>query len=224
MNRRTRAARDAFAAARFPLAALAAGACRIAMAAGEATEDIRDIRGPKLILPWWFVAAVIGGVLLIALLGVLLWRRLRRRRARVLLPFEVALARLEEIRPLMEPARAREFSIAVSDIVRTYIERRFAVTATHQTTEEFLHDLLESPESALLRHRALLSEFLHQCDLVKFAGLSLTLQNMDSLHLAARAFVLETSKSEPAADPAPGARDSSSAAGTSPAAPSEGGA
>ena len=37
--------------------------------AGEASEDIRDIRGPKLILPWWFVAAVIGGVLLIALLG-----------------------------------------------------------------------------------------------------------------------------------------------------------
>ena len=95
--------------------------------------------------------------------------------------FEAALARLEEIRPLMEPARAREFSIAVSDIVRTYIERRFAVTATHQTTEEFLHDLLESPESALLRHRVLLSEF-------------------------ARAFVLETSKPEPeAADPDAGA-------------------
>ena len=97
-------------------------------------------------------------------------------------------------------------------IVRTYIERRFAVTATHQTTEEFLHDLLESPESALLRHRVLLSEFLHQCDLVKFAALSLTLQNMESLHLAARAFVLETSKPEPeAADPDAGA-------------PSEGGA
>ena len=196
-------------AARLALAALPAAACRIAMVAGE---DIRDIRGPKLVLPWWLVPAAIGGVVLLALLGFLLWRRLRRRRTRALLPFEAALARLEEIRPLMEPARAREFSIAVSDIVRTYIERRFAVTATHQTTEEFLHDLLESPESALLRHRVLLSEFLHQCDLVKFAALSLTLQNMESLHLAARAFVLETSKPEPeAADPDAGA-------------PSEGGA
>jgi hypothetical protein len=215
--------RRRFRVAHFSCAALLAGTCRIAMAAGEASEDIRDIRGPKLILPGWLVAAAIGGVLLIALLGFLLWRRLRRRRARVLLPFEVALARLEEIRPMMEPARAREFSIAVSDIVRTYIERRFAVTATHQTTEEFLHDLLESPESALLRHRGLLSEFLHQCDLVKFAGLSLTLQNMESLHLAARSFVLETSKPEPEADAAPGAR-ASAVAGPSPVAPSEGGA
>jgi hypothetical protein len=118
----------------------------------------------------------------------------------VLLPFEIALQRLEEIRSLMQPADAREFSIAVSDVVRRYIEERFAVTATHRTTEEFLHDLLESSHAPLARHRALLSEFLQACDLVKFAGMSLTLQNMESLHHSARAFVLETSKpDEPAA-------------------------
>jgi len=99
----------------------------------------------------------------------------------------------------MQPPQAREFSIAVSDVVRRYIEQRFEVIATHQTTEEFLRDLLATSRSALLRHRALLTEFLHQCDLVKFAGMSLTAQNMESLHHSARAFVLETAQPDPQA-------------------------
>jgi hypothetical protein len=172
-----------------------------ASALAETAEDIRDIRGPKFIFPPWFLPAVIAGAVLLVLGGWGLWRWLRRRRRpRVLLPFEIALQRLEEMRALMQPEDAREFSIAVSDVVRRYIEERFAVTATHRTTEEFLHDLLESSHAPLARHRALLSEFLQQCDLVKFAGMSLTLQNMESLHQSARAFVLETAKpDEPAA-------------------------
>jgi hypothetical protein len=166
-----------------------------APAPAEGSEDIRDIRGPKYMFPPWLLPAVIAGAVLLALGGWGLWRRLRRRRQpRVLLPFEVALQRLEEMRALMQPEDAREFSIAVSDVVRRYIEERFSVTATHRTTEEFLHDLLESSHAPLARHRALLSEFLQACDLVKFAGMSLTLQNMESLHHSARAFVLETAK------------------------------
>ena len=175
MNRRTRAARDAIAAARVSLAALAAGACRIAMAAGEASEDIRDIRGPKLILPWWFVAAVIGGVVLIALLGYPPLAAADGAGAPACCCLSrSALARLEEIRPLMQPARAREFSIAVSDIVRTLHRaafRRHRHAADHRGVPARSARIAGS---ALLRHRALLAEFLHQCDLVKFAGLSLT--------------------------------------------------
>jgi hypothetical protein len=125
------------------------------------------------------------------------WRReRRRRRPRTPLPFEVALQRLEGVRALMQPQNAGAFSIAVSDIVRSYIERAFEFTATHRTTEEFLRDLLELRNSVLVRHRALLSEFLHQCDLVKFAGASLTLQNMESLHHSACHFVRATAQPE----------------------------
>ena len=178
-----------------------------------AVEDIRDIRGPKFIFPPWLLPAIIAGAGLLAWVAYGLWRRLRRRRRpRVLLPFEIALQRLEAMRALMQPEDAREFSIAVSDVVRRYIEERFRVTATHRTTEEFLHDLLESVHAPLARHRALLSEFLQQCDLVKFAGMSLTLQNMESLHHSARAFVLETAQpDELIASGAP------TAAGTAPA-------
>ena len=68
----------------------------------------------------------------------------------------MALERLEAARALMQPGRAREFSIEVSDIVREYIEERFQVMAAHRTTDEFLHDLLDFRGSGLAAHRALL--------------------------------------------------------------------
>jgi hypothetical protein len=204
--RRRRAAwTAALAAVLSTVLSIALSAAFIAPAAAEAVEDIRDIRGPKYLFPPWLLPAVIAGAVLLAFGAFGFWRWLRRRRRpRVLLPFEIALQRLEEMRALMQPDDAREFSIAVSDVVRRYIEERFGVTATHRTTEEFLHDLLESSHAPLARHRALLSEFLQACDLVKFAGMSLTLQNMESLHHSARAFVLETAKpDEPVASGAP---------------------
>jgi hypothetical protein len=169
------------------------------MTAGVAApieEDIRDIRGPKYVLPDWVLPAAILSAVLAAAVIYGIWRWRRSRLAAPLLPFEIALQRLEDIRTLMQPARAREFSTAASDIVRWYIEQRFDVTATRRTTEEFLRDLLQSSNASLARHQGLLGEFLYQCDFVKFAALSLTTQNMESLRQSARAFVLETAKPE----------------------------
>lgn len=161
-------------------------------------EDIRDIRGPKDLFPLWLAAVFIAGGVLLAAGGYALWRWKQRRRApRALLPFEIALQRLEDIRKLLESASAREFSIAVSDIVRQYIEVQFSVTATHRTTEEFLRDLLESTNASLAAHRNLLAEFLNQCDLAKFAGVSLSKPILESLHRSARSFVIESSKPPP---------------------------
>jgi hypothetical protein len=166
----------------------------------HSTEDIRDIRGPQSILPRWLLPALIAGGAMLAAGAYGVWRRQRRRRrGRAPLPFEIALQRLEGARALMRPPSAREFSIAVSDIVRSYIERCFDLTATHRTTEEFLRDLLDLPDSPLARHRGLLAEFLEQCDLVKFGDMSLTLQNMESLHRSACDFVRATATPEESA-------------------------
>ncbi|HZE43700.1 MAG TPA: hypothetical protein VE058_07950, partial [Steroidobacteraceae bacterium] len=73
----------------------------------SSAEDIRDIRGPKLLLADWVLPALIAGAAIIALAIYGVWRRRRNRRAHVLLPYEVALQRLEQIRTLMQPARAR---------------------------------------------------------------------------------------------------------------------
>jgi hypothetical protein len=170
-------------------------------------DDIRDIRGPKGIFPLWEVAALLAGAALLSIGGYAAWRWARRRRSpRALQLFEIALQRLEEIRALMQPSSVREFSIAISDIVRRYIEDEFKITATHRTTEEFLRDLLESSNASLAAHRNLLAQFLQQCDMAKFAGVGLSMQIMESLHQSARSFVIESSKPLPAAEPREAAR------------------
>jgi hypothetical protein len=174
-----------------------------------ADGDIRDIRGPKGILPFWLWPAVAAGLVLLAIGGYAAWRWARRKRApRPLEPFEIALERLEAVRRLLTPTSAREFSIAISDVVRQYIEAAFKVTATHRTTEEFLHDLLGASNASLAAHRNLLAEFLHHCDMAKFAGAGLSTQIMESLHQSARSFVIQSSKPSQPPHGAKDARDS----------------
>ena len=174
---------------------------RAAVATAPVSDDIRDIRGPKFFMPFWVVPALLAGIALLALGLYALWRWRRRRRAeRQPLPFEIALQRLEQIRALMQPTSVREFSIAITDTIRQYIEQRFQITAAHRTTEEFLHDLLVTSQESLAAHRSLLDQFLHQCDLAKFAGMSLTRANMESLHESAHTFVVETAKPAPPAE------------------------
>jgi Domain of unknown function (DUF4381) len=164
----------------------------------EAGDDIRDIRGPKAVVPGsWALAAVLACVVVVALcVTYVVWRRRHRGvRPRNLTLSEQTLERLEATRPLMTPATAREFGIAASEVIRGYIEKRFAVVATQRTTEEFLQTLLQNSNEELARHRALLAEFLQQCDFVKFAGASLASADMESLFQSARKFVLETGES-----------------------------
>jgi hypothetical protein len=166
-----------------------------ATAPGVRGEDIRDIRGPKHIpSPWPWPWCLAGGAALAALLYAgWLWNR-RRALIAALLPYEIALARLEEARALMQPENAREFSIAVSEIVRNYIEERFHVWAARRTTEEFLHDLLEPSDALLVSHRALLADFLRHCDLAKFARWILSIGEMSTMLRSAQTFVLQTGR------------------------------
>lgn len=172
-----------------------AAAPAAAVAPSTSSNDIRDIRGPEPIPSTWLWAMGLAGGALVAAggYGVYRWNRQRKIIA-MKLPYEIALERLQAARALMRPETVREFSIAVSDIVRRYIEERFRVMATHRTTEEFLHDLLNPSNALLTAHRASLAEFLNHCDLVKFGGWRLSAQNMESMHQSARSFVFITGK------------------------------
>ena len=165
-------------------------------------EDIRDIRGPRHISsPWLWAVWTAAGVGALAL-GFLAWRWWNRRALlHAKLPYEIALDRLEEARVFMQPESAREFSIAVSEIVRNYIEVRFHAQAARRTTEEFLYDLMEPSDAMLAHHRDLLGDFLRHCDLAKFARWILSVEEMEAMHRSARTFVLETGR--PVAAPTP---------------------
>jgi hypothetical protein len=191
-----------------PLAVTATTATAAASAGAHVPgDDIRDIRGPKGIFPLWMILVLLAVIALLIIGAYAVWRwRRRRQQPRPLTHLEIVLQRLEATRALMQPATVREFSIAISDIVRGHIEYAFDVTATQRTTEEFLHDLLGSSNAptanaSLAAHRSLLEEFLHRCDVAKFAGVTLSQQIMESLYQSAQRFVIETSKPA-AAEPA----------------------
>ena|SRR5437762_1660419 len=159
------------------------------------TADIRDIRGPKTELTSSvIVPALIAGAVLIAI-GFYIFHRRRDRGipARKLTLLEQTLQSLDRIRPLMNPATAREFGNAASEVVRNYIEKRFGVVATQRTTEEFLASLLQGSNESLARHRPLLADFLQQSDYLKFAGATLAVADLEALFDSARGFVVETS-------------------------------
>ncbi len=165
-----------------------------------AGPDIRDIRPPYLIALDWRVLAVVAvaGLLLL----VLIWRTWRwyRLRRPPLTLLQRTLQRLEATRALMQAGDARAFSVAVSDVVRAYVEERFNLLATHLTTPEFLRDCLGQVGSALQVHERALSEFLNYCDLAKFARWSLDAGEMERMLASARQFVESTAT--PVAAPA----------------------
>ena len=164
-----------------------------AAAASTALDDIRDIRGPESVQPDWLLPALLAGAILVAgfLYGVHRWRR-RVRTGPELSLQELALRRLDAIRLQTPPLAAMAFAVAASDIVRRYIEERFGIAATRRTTDEFLADILTSPDSDLIRHRIPLQEFLRRCDYAKFAGAAVELDGVEGIYRGARTFVSET--------------------------------
>lgn len=156
-------------------------------------EDIRDIRG-SIHIPaasrWAWIAALVAlGILLIV--GIWYWFR-RREAVRIQSAYEIAFEALENARSLMRPERARDFSFVVSEIVRIYIDRRFAVGVRHRTTEEFVRALVEDASSPLQGHTERLADFLGHCDLAKFARWALSMEQMEAMHASAWQFVEET--------------------------------
>jgi hypothetical protein len=169
------------------------------------TNGLRDIVGPRPIpsgLEWlWWTLAILA--VLAAALALFLWARRRRLASRAapppIPPHERALQRLEAaLRLLDEP---EPFVVEVSNTARVYLEERFDLHAPERTTEEFLHEVTESP-ALLPEQKESLGRFLESCDLVKFARYEPHQQELRGLHEAAVRLVVET---KPAPHPDGGA-------------------
>ena len=172
-------------------------------------EDV-DVTAPQDIAPpvalpppalplWiWIAAAVIG----LALASGLFWW-LRRRAQRPVPPppprpaHALALEALQRLQRdhLMDQQAIEPFYVRLSSILRQYIEWRFQLRAPEQTTEEFLAEALASG-GLIAVHRDLLSSFLHQCDLVKFARHQPDRRDMRHAFDSAKAFIEQTADDE----------------------------
>jgi hypothetical protein len=146
----------------------------------EGESEPADLKKPvemqeRLLWPWFLLGAV-----LLALAALLWWRRRRRRRpAAAALPVvpaapprpehEIAYEELERLLSsgLLERGEVKAFYIALAEIIRRYLGRRFEFDAFESTSWEILESLRGArfPGPTM----TLLAELLGLCDLVKFA-------------------------------------------------------
>ena len=166
-------------------------------AANTPSRDIKGLAHWPGVFPRW-----ITGLLLIAALAAMAALAVHRflTKPRVILqyppplePHKVALNALRDLlaKGWIESENAEPFYIELSSIIRRYLEHRFGLRAPERTTEEFIR---EAATSRLLSsdHQLLTSEFLEQCDLVKFARHRPVRYDMQNGYNAAERLVLET--------------------------------
>jgi hypothetical protein len=165
--------------------------------------DLRGEAGPFEIEPEptrWGWAIFIGLTVIshVFILGFAL-RRILRRREEIRLhpplppPHEAALAELARIREsgLLDDGKTAEYTDRVSDVLRLYLEERFAIPAPERTTEEFLDEVARAPVLDRERKR-FLADYLTQCDLVKFAAAEPGRRELDEMFGSSVRFVEET--------------------------------
>ena len=133
-------------------------------------RDVKDVvsMAPEQTdsLAWvgWSVGS--AATLVWAAVALLVWPG----RTRQLTPKQWALKQLEQLRDseVMSEGDTEQFYVRLTDIVRQYIERQFAIAAPILTTDEFLAEATQHP-SLQEEQRASLRVFLSLADLVKFA-------------------------------------------------------
>ncbi|MFA4850913.1 MAG: hypothetical protein WC599_00145 [Bacteroidales bacterium] len=145
----------------------------------DTTKAIKDIKGP-LSVPWTFMEILpylIGIVFLAAIIWFLIYYIRKRRRGEALIdfskpklpPHEEAMKALEALRnkKLWQNNKVKEYYTELTEIIRTYIEKRFGIHAMEMTTDEIMTSFgaIDIANNTKMR----LSQMLVLADLVKFA-------------------------------------------------------
>ncbi len=159
-------------------------------------EDLRLLSPPNY--GWVLIVALVVLALVVA---VLISRTFRRPAPTALAtarpePWTVALDALERLAPLLCTERSRDYGIAATGVLRSYIETRYGWHAPKLATEEFLIAAGTSPVLPA-EHRASLGRFLELCDLFKFGRYVAAADELQQLHAAAVAFVLASRPPNP---------------------------
>ncbi len=175
----------------------------VAVDTTQAFRDIKDIyeTRPSLLdwleehWPWlvglWAAFGLIGG-------GAALVQRLRRKRVQDEAPppplplHEAMLARLDQLerQRLWQQGEVKAHHIALTDILRGYVEARLEVPAMERTTDELVQALRVTALPAAQREQ--LASLLHLADLVKFAKLNPAPAENEATIPGARRFILDS--------------------------------
>ncbi len=160
-------------------------------------EGMPDPRGMASQRPLWIGLGSVGLAAVAA--AAALWRRrwpVPRIFSRRLPSWDAALQELDRLLAagLITRGEHDRFYQEMSGLVRRYVERRFAVRAPEQTTEEFLAAAVRI--RPLTEHAPLLKDFLGACDLVKFARHTPARDEVRRAVDACRLFITSTAGAE----------------------------
>lgn len=173
--------------------------------------DIKGVLTPDFVL-WDYIGWFLWPLLVLALiaaawLGYRYWRAHRPEVKEVVAPEPVlpahivAMQALDELsgRKLWQNGLNKQYHTELTDILRSYIERRFEVPAMESTTDQIIDSLYEltvTQRSSVVN----LQQVLSLSDLVKFAKYQPLPEENQLSFVNARMFVEQTKPSEPHAD------------------------
>lgn len=165
-------------------------------------EDIRDIRGPIVIPPWWRwpLAVAVAALLAFAIVLVVRWWRAR---AKTLTPLEKALAALARAEALAREGRSHEWADVVAETLRGALAARLGTEMLPQTTAELTRGaFMQTPLAADLDSRQVI-ELLETCDLARFAKARVEAEGLLASTAVARELTHKLFAPAPPAPPAP---------------------
>ena len=135
--------------------------------AGDSLNDmtLRDIKGAVPLFTKSWLLVIVSVVVTLGVVVSLAFRLVKKNKP-ILTPYEKAIRDIAKLKE--SNSDVQSFYTTLSDIVRHYLEGRFHISATGQTTREFLIAAKQNPH---LEHsdRESLGSFLVAADLVKFA-------------------------------------------------------
>jgi hypothetical protein len=168
----------------------------------KSDEELRDIYGPVATTerpPYLLIIGIICLVLLAAAAIIWFFKKRTTPAPPPVPPWEKALLELADARRWRSPERALAYMDRVSQILRSYIESRFAIQSTRQTTREFLQSLTAVGTALPLQtHKSALQACLEQADMAKFAHHVPEIENLEKMEEAVTSFIKKTEPAESA--------------------------
>ncbi|KAA5532358.1 hypothetical protein F0919_16320 [Taibaiella lutea] len=153
----------------------------VAVDTTKAFKPIKEIEEVKFSI-WEYWMQILAGLILIGFIVFLIFYFVKNKKTAIPSKItkappekahEKALRLLNELKgkQYMQQGRSKEYFTEISDIIRTYLEERFSITAMEQTTDELLSLLKKQTDSKaeLRKVRPELKLILRTSDLAKFA-------------------------------------------------------
>ncbi|MDP4289895.1 MAG: hypothetical protein Q8908_02345 [Bacteroidota bacterium] len=145
----------------------------------DTTKSIKDIKGimrapltASEIMPWLLGIMILGAI---AVIAYTVYLRKKSKKPFILfkpkpdlLPHEVALEALNHLKneAIWKNGRFKEYYTGLTDILRTYLDKRYGVNAQEMTSDEIMEAMNGQTTDGLMGR---LKELFFTADMVKFA-------------------------------------------------------